>query len=452
MLKGYGQEITLQKLALNKYASSNIAPFIVDSSLIFASNQKLSFFKNFFNSDGDYIYKLYQVSLKNGVPKGSSKLFLEDESGRFNVGSATVTKDGNYMVVCQNSSDEIKNINGKRGNTYGLYFSERNLSGKWSRLKPLVMGPKKLQNLIHPSLSPNGKFLTFASDMPDGKGKFDIYIAERSLQGWGEPRNIGEPINSSDNELFPFFVSNTKLYFSSERSGGYGGMDIWVTEIQNGWSQPKPLEQPINSPQDDFSCYISSDERLGYLSSNRGNGDDIYRFEYVFPQFDNAQPQTIDTFCYGFEETSVDSVSAASQTYLWNFGDGGTAKGLSVEHCFVGPGLYKVFLNVVDAVTHETLSSVANYDLELNYTEQVFITCPDTVKIGAQVQFDATNSKLGNLVPKDYFWIFDNSEKRIGEQVLFTFTKKGTFTVLCGVVSRENPNERMASTRLIVVE
>ncbi len=452
-LNAQGQGIKVNRLPVNKYANSNIAPLLIDSSLIFSSNQKLSTFKNFFNSDGDYIYKLYKVDLKNGVPKGNPKLFLKDESGRFNVGSASVTKDGNYMVVCQNVSEEVKNSNGKRGNTYGLYFSERNLSGKWSRLKPLVLGTKKLNNLIHPALSDNGKFLAFASDMPGGEGQFDIYIAERQLMGgWSEPVNIGKPINSSENELFPFFVGSTKLYFSSMRSDGYGGMDIWVSQIDNGWGKPKLLEAPINSPQDDFSCYISTDERDGYISSNRGNGDDIYHFEYVFPEFENAQPQIIDTFCFGFEETSVDSISAATQTYIWNFGDGGTAKGLSVEHCFVGPGLYKVFLNVVDAVTHEELYSVANYDLPLNYTEQVFITCPDTVKVGQSVEFDATNSKLGNLVPKDYFWVFDNKDKRIGSKVNFTFTKRGTYTVLCGVVSRENPNDRMASTRLIVVE
>lgn len=451
-IKAEGQGITIRKIETNKSAHSNIAPFVYDSTLIFASNKRTSPFKSYFNTDGDYIYKLYNIDLINGVPRGAIKPFLTSETGKLNIGSVTISGDGKLLIACQNGSDEVKNTNGKRGNTYALYFSEKNLSGNWNRLKPLPIDTKKLYNVVHPTLSQDGNTLVFASDNGDGLGKFDLYRCDKTNGVWQEPKNLGNSINTENNELFPCFVGNTKLYFSSDGRNGFGGMDIFVVQNINKLSEPIPLEQPINSKYDDFSCSVFPDERCGYFASNRENKDDIFYFEQVFPTFENAQPQVLDTFCYGFAETSVDPDSALVLQYIWNFGDGGTEKGLEVEHCFVGPGQYKVFLNVVDPVTKEELYSVANYDLDIDYTQQVFITCPDTVKIGEQVQFDATNSKLGSLVPKDYFWIIDNKDKRVGEQIFYTFNKKGTFIVLCGVVSRENPNERMASTRLIVVE
>ncbi len=445
-----GQEILVKKIETNQYAHSNIAPIVSDSTLIFSSNKKLSTFRNYFNSDGDYIYRLYSAKLDNNTLKGKCVPFLESEAGRFNIGSLTVSADGKFMIVCQNGTDEIKNSNGKRGNTYALYFSEKNLSGKWSRLKPLPINTKKIYNAVHPSLSANGNLLAFASDAPDGIGKFDIYISEKVNGLWQEPKNLGRNINTEEDELYPSFAGNTKLYFSTNGRFGFGGMDIYVSELKNIWNIPKILEEPINSTSNDFSCFVYEDERSGYFSSDRTTNDEIYFFEQLFPKFDIAEPQVIDTFCFSFAETSQDSTQQL--TYIWNFGDGGTAKGLEADHCFVGPGLYKVFLNVVDPITKQELYSVANYDLPLDYTQQVFINCPDTVKIGQEVQFDAKNSKLGSLVPKDYFWVIDNKDKRVGEQVFYTFTKKGVFTILCGVVSRENPNERMASTRLIVVE
>ena len=444
------QDISIRKMETNKFAQSNMAPVVFDSTLIFTSNMRLSTFENYFNSDGSYVYKLYQVQLSNNKPIGNPTPFLKQQSGKFNIGSATISGDGKYMVVCQNSSDQLKNSNGKRGNTYSLYFSERNLSGEWSRLKPLPLKFKRLTNVVHPALSKNGNMLAFASDASDGLGKFDIYISQKVEGVWQEPKNMGKNINSEGNDLFPFFLNDKKLYFSTDGRKGFGGMDIYSSTLKSSWLEPEILEAPINSSANDFGVYIYDNEISGFVSSDRKSSDDIYFFEYTFPSFEAAEPQIIDTFCYQFSETSTEA--SENLVYMWNFGDGGTAKGLEAEHCFVGPGQYKVFLNVYDPISKEELYSVANYDLELDYTQQVFITCPDTVKVGQEFTLDAKSSNLGSLAPKDFFWIIANKDKRIGEQISYSFVKRGVYTILCGVVSRENPNERMASTRLIVVE
>jgi outer membrane protein OmpA-like peptidoglycan-associated protein len=135
----------------------------------------------------------------------------------------------------------------------------------------------------HPSLSEDGKWLFFASDMPGGFGQTDLYVVEIADDGtMGSPQNLGPNINTIRDDLFPFF-SNGILYFSSDGHYGLGGLDVYESRSTEGlkFSLPKNLGGLINSNKDDFSFKIDSSVSYGYFSSNRDNGkgdDDIYYF------------------------------------------------------------------------------------------------------------------------------------------------------------------------------
>lgn len=147
---------------------------------------------------------------------------------------------------------------------------------------------KKDTNMItigHPTLSPDDKTLVFSSNMPGGFGGKDLWKVDLDKNGMpvGKPVNLGKEINTKDNEMFPFWRVNGDLYFSSNRIGGMGGMDIYraAKTGEGTWGHVENMQYPINSSGDDFDIIFDGDEERGMFISNRPGGkgeDDIWRF------------------------------------------------------------------------------------------------------------------------------------------------------------------------------
>jgi tetratricopeptide (TPR) repeat protein len=177
-----------------------------------------------------------------------------------------------------------------------IWVSE--FKGKWQppvRLKD----PVNLTGYTttHPSIASNGKkgdLLYFSSDRPGGKGKFDIWVTSISPDGskYSQPVNLGEKINSIDNEVTPFFDPKTQtLYFSSEWHKSLGGFDVFkAVKEGNSWGEVKNLGFPINSSYNDLYFFITESGKDGYFASNRpgtisNKGEtccnDIYYFEFT---------------------------------------------------------------------------------------------------------------------------------------------------------------------------
>jgi len=134
----------------------------------------------------------------------------------------------------------------------------------------------------HPSFSPDGNTLYFASDMPGGKGGFDIYETRLSDSSWGIPQNLGADVNTKGDEVFPSIFDESTLYFSSDSRNSLGGLDILKTVKSNGtWNVPQHLSYPINTGYDDFSFAMNKDGKTGYLSSDRSGSDRVYAFEIL---------------------------------------------------------------------------------------------------------------------------------------------------------------------------
>ena len=138
----------------------------------------------------------------------------------------------------------------------------------------------------HPFISDDSKFMLFASNMPGGFGGKDLYYItyDKRADAWGQPVNLGDEINTDENEMFPYIREDGALYFSSNGHTGYGGLDIFKAD-SNGemsWSGVTNLQYPINSSSDDFSLIFEKEEDKGYFTSNRPGGkgmDDIYSFK-----------------------------------------------------------------------------------------------------------------------------------------------------------------------------
>ena len=134
---------------------------------------------------------------------------------------------------------------------------------------------------MHPSLSADGNRLFFASDRLGGYGGLDLYVSDYINGNWTPAVNLGPKINTSKDEAFPFIHASGTLFFSSNGHPGQGKLDIFSIDLSGQiWGKVYNLEPPFNSPDDDLGLVLSTDAREGYLSSDRegGNGrDDIYR-------------------------------------------------------------------------------------------------------------------------------------------------------------------------------
>jgi peptidoglycan-associated lipoprotein len=151
-------------------------------------------------------------------------------------------------------------------------------------LKPEVDGADTL-SVGHPAMSPDGKFMLFASDMPGGKGGKDIWMTQydKKAKTWGTPTNVGGGVNTAGDEMFPYVRENGDLYFSSNGHVGMGGLDLFKSTMsgEGAWEGAENLQFPMNSPWHDYGVIFNGDENRGYFTSNRDGGkgnDDIYRF------------------------------------------------------------------------------------------------------------------------------------------------------------------------------
>jgi outer membrane protein OmpA-like peptidoglycan-associated protein len=152
-------------------------------------------------------------------------------------------------------------------------------NNSWSDVVPFPFNSDQY-SCAHPALSPDGTQLYFSSDMPGSIGGIDIWVSSRTADGWSRPVNLGPNVNTISNEIFPTVLDDGTIYYSTNGLEGLGGLDIYSTTEKDGnYSPAKNAGAPINSSDDDFGFIWDTNNRVGYLSSNRthqGYNDDIY--------------------------------------------------------------------------------------------------------------------------------------------------------------------------------
>ena len=153
---------------------------------------------------------------------------------------------------------------------------------RWSETTELPFNDEK-SDACHPTISVDGTKLFFSSNRPGGYGGMDLYVCEKIEGQWGTPTNLGPKINTAKNEIFPFVHANGILYFASDGLVGKGGLDIFYTKplSTGGFDSPINMDAPFNTNTDDFGLIVDADMKNGYFTSARKGGvgeDDIYSF------------------------------------------------------------------------------------------------------------------------------------------------------------------------------
>jgi outer membrane protein OmpA-like peptidoglycan-associated protein/tetratricopeptide (TPR) repeat protein len=200
------------------------------------------------------------VSYQENGKWGEATSLSKNINSRYNEGAATISADGRILIFT--SCDQ-----GKTFGSCDLFISTRE-GMIWS--EPVNMGSSV--NSVYwdsqPSLSADGKTLYFSSERPGGMGRKDIWVSRRTKSGWTKPTNLGANVNTPSNEITPYIhVNGRTLFFSSDGRPGFGRLDLFVAQKRDSlWLKPQNLGAAVNNNEDQLSWVLNADGTSAYYS------------------------------------------------------------------------------------------------------------------------------------------------------------------------------------------
>ncbi|MDN5217257.1 tetratricopeptide repeat protein [Fulvivirgaceae bacterium BMA12] len=274
----------VQLLNINSSYSEFGVSFLEDG-IVFASTREEVAPKKRYNRTNSAYLDLYQSKYDEDGNLGAITKLGKNVNTKYHEGPAVIYAGGNKMIFTRNNADAKVKEKDHKLVSFQLFETQKDKKGDWDKPRLLSFGEEKY-SVGHAAVSQNGKLLYFSSNRPGGIGGTDLYVSENLNGGWGTPKNLGDEINTEGNEMFPFISGDSLLYFSSDGKGGLGGLDIYRTSLTSQQSVEN-LGAPINSEKDDFAFVLHKEGNWGYFSSNRPGGigdDDLYYFSIKAPQ------------------------------------------------------------------------------------------------------------------------------------------------------------------------
>ncbi len=271
---------TVESASFNSSAADYSPAVIEGGKVVISSDRSTATGTENYAWTGNKYSDLYIV--ENNTAKG----FDAQINTPFNEATAAFSGDFTDMFFTK-SGGETDAIQ-----TTKIFYSKK-VGSSWTTPEVLPFCKEKI-NYSTPSVSKDGKTLFYASNDPEGWGGYDLYECKKTSDGFTEPKIIGRTLNTQGNEAYPYADGDT-LYFASDFHTGMGGYDIFKTYRlkEGGWANPQNMKFPINSGGDDFGFTIDNQSvkadgviQQGYFTSNRSGGkggDDIYKFEQKTP-------------------------------------------------------------------------------------------------------------------------------------------------------------------------
>lgn len=350
-------------------AFNDYAPAIVkEDSLLVISSGRTSKKGRIDDRLGEALSSNYQF-VRNGSSWIESK--YKDKFDKLNSkdgdGAGFMMGDKFYFTSCQEDDDGC-----------AIYVAELK-KGKWD--KPEKLGQNinlKGTDNKQPNLTPGGDTLFFVSDRAGGLGKNDIWMSVKVGESWGNPQNLGPEINTPFNEISPFYYPEENLlFFASDGHHGFGGLDVYMTTtFQPGAMEIVNIGLPFNSNNDD--CYFTLGTRTGYMASNRKNGFgrfDIYSFnkeaqETVIAEIADHMPYAHRELAYHEKDFKYFDLSGNGEPLL---ADANTSDSYSVSGKLVdeqtGEPIANATVPIVDKDGELLKTTQTNQDGEFRYQD-----------------------------------------------------------------------------------
>lgn len=263
---------TTHSVSINT-AQADFASGFYKNGLAFVSGRKNNTSREIDGRSGEYYLDMYYAE-KSGDRFLKPESLSDEFNTKYHEGPACFSANEKFIFFTRNKGN--LNLEGK--SELNLYSARHN--GKnWDKAE-LFQFSGTNYSMAHPSLSPDGRYLYFISNMDGGYGGTDIYVCRKFGFTWSRPINCGPSINTDGNEMFPSIADDGYLYFASDGHIGFGGLDIFKSIFeQNEWTYPVNLGPPFNTSKDDFGYLIRENKDIGYFSSNRNGSDDIFEFK-----------------------------------------------------------------------------------------------------------------------------------------------------------------------------
>ena len=255
---------------------SDFGAFLMDNTIYFTSARNSN--SKIYSWTKEPFLDIYKANL-NEDGTISNILLLKEINSKYHDGSVSISQDGSTMYFTSDSfrensfeKDKASKLKLGRNNIFSAKF----VNGKWDEITSLPFNSKDYST-GNPSISKDGKTLYFSSNRPGSIGGVDIWKVAISESGsYGTPENLGKNVNTEGNESFPFITFDNVLYFSSDAKQGLGAMDVYKIDLTKN-SEAKNLGKPVNSEKDDFAFTINENKNIGFVASNRNGNDDIFK-------------------------------------------------------------------------------------------------------------------------------------------------------------------------------
>lgn len=427
-------KIKVLPLSILNTKDGEYSPYRYKNNFFFISDRENEYAVVYYdNATSKQFTDLYKCLLLDSVNFTKPDLISKQLKTKYYIGPSCETDKGYYCTV--NNEGVLRK---RKTLPLQISFLEKDtINKKVKKPKKITFGLHDTVSCAQPSVWAD-TLMFFASNIGSGYGKIDLFYSVKRDGIWQLPMNCGAKVNSEYNESFPYFV-NGKLYFASDRPGGFGGLDIYAVDLFNPAAQLELLSNPINSSSDDFGICMDTNQVSGYFSSNRSGNDDLYYFKNIFPSFKNCKDMKDNLYCYTFyEEASMDSKDTLGMTYEWSFGDGAKKRGLEASHCFENEGIYNVELNVVDKTTGLLFFNEVTYEFEIKNERQLYIHAPDTVKTGLEVLIHPYYTNLDSVQIDKYYWDFGDNNYSFQDAPKHAYQKEGTYVITLGVTGKRN--------------
>lgn len=286
------------------------------------------------------------------------------ESGlntEYDEGACCLSVDGSTMYLTQCLSDPSYP-------RFAQIVTAQRSDASWGKTTPLLITNDTLSTYAHPAISPDGEWLYFVSDMPGGKGGLDIWRIRLTANGPVGVENLGDPINTPGDEMFPSFRPNGDFYFSSDGHPGFGGLDIFIATVgEDGRYHLSHPGYPLNSQGDDFGMTFQGQLNQGFFSSNRGDGRG---WDHIFSFYNPEIVQTVRGWIYeqdGYELTSGEARivgSDGTNLRLGVRGDGSFEYVVKPGVDYIILGMCGGFLNHKEEIHVDSVKESKVYDLQ----------------------------------------------------------------------------------------
>lgn len=270
--------VQLRNTANINTTNLEFSPTYYQNGIVFASSRVAG--KKDKKIDETFFELFYSETDGNGDPLKARPFSLQVNSF-LHEGPVTFDRTGDKIFFTRNNIKKgLQKADSKGVTRLKIYEATKGIYD-WENIQELSFNSDEF-SCAHPTLSADGNKLYFSSDRPGGLGGMDIWMATKNGDFWGAPVNMGDKINTPGHDVFPFIHTSGNLFFASNGHGGKGGLDLFMANVLIEDTDVKNLGTPFNSGGDDLGLILSPDGTSGYFASSREGGagkDDIYYFD-----------------------------------------------------------------------------------------------------------------------------------------------------------------------------